>query len=159
MNELEINNDLDWRSSHLKSIFLNYKKAPRFEECFTKLESLYAIEHVLLVDLCLDHLKFWLDELGIQTRIIKLSDLSISGKKSDLILNICKYTGAHKYISGALGKDYLNIPSFHECGIELEFQQYRNPVYSQLWGEFKPYLSIVDFWMNTDQFELIWREC
>jgi hypothetical protein len=38
---------------------------------------------------------------------------------------------------------------FQENGISLKFHQYEHPVYPQLYGEFIPYLSIIDLLMNT----------
>lgn len=60
-----------------------------------------------------------------------------------------------KYLSGALGKGYLNESSFDQHQIQIKYQNYNHPVYQQLNGEFLPYMGIVDFWMNTHDIELI----
>src|ERR1035437_4150954 len=36
MMEIEIDNSQDWRKKHLNTIFMNYKKAARFEECYAR---------------------------------------------------------------------------------------------------------------------------
>jgi hypothetical protein len=154
----KINNEVDWRKDHLLSIYFNYGKAKRFRECYEKLTALYEKEYIHLSDLCWSHLLFWLKELKISTNVIRSSELNIQSKKSDLILDLCKHFEADRYLSGALGNDYLVEEDFKKAGIKIEYQNYQHPIYEQLWGDFLPYLSIVDFWMNSDQFDLIWGE-
>ncbi|MGG1552413.1 WbqC family protein [Paenibacillus ferrarius] len=158
LNQLEIDTSIDWKTAHLKAIYLNYKKAPKFNECYSKLESLYSTEHTYLSDLCYNQLLFWFKEFNITTRIVKSSELNIKSKKSDLILDLCKHYNSDVYISGTLGRDYIEISKFQEFGIEVIFQNYLHPVYPQLWGSFIPYMSVLDFWMNNDDYELIWRK-
>jgi hypothetical protein len=52
----------------------------------------------------------------------------------------------------------LEEDKFQQAGITIGCQDYRHPVYPQLWGEFLPYLSIVDFLMNTQEYWLITGE-
>lgn len=157
LNQIQVSDEIDWKKDHLKSIYLNYKKAPGFEGKYLALERLYSHEHIFLTDVCIEHTKFWMDQLGITTPIYRLSDLSIDSKKSDLILDICNHFKADLYISGALGKDYLDGAQFENAGIKIEYQNYQHPVYPQLWGGFLSHMSILDFWMNSDQYQLIWR--
>jgi hypothetical protein len=137
-----------WRAKHLRSIELNYRRAPYFKECFSKLECLINTPGNSIVELCWQQLLFWLDEFDIRTSIIRSSELSISSKKSDLVLDICRQFGAHNYLSGPMGKDYLDTNSFASHGIEIVYQNFVHPVYHQLWGDFEPYMCIVDYWMN-----------
>ena len=156
--KIEIDHKINWQKNHLKSIYLNYKKAPHYKEGYFKIEGLYNTDYELISELCWDHLGFWLKELGIEKRIVRSSELPITSKKSDLILDLCRYFQADRYISGALGRNYLEEVRFKEAGISIEYQDYQHPVYPQLWGEFLPYMSIVDFWMNTQAYWLITGE-
>jgi hypothetical protein len=155
LKDIEIDTRSHWEQDHLKAIYLNYKKAPRFNECYPKLETLYQKEYVFLAELCWDHLVFWLKELGIAKRLLRSSQLPVASKKSDLILDLCRYFSADHYISGALGKNYLAENDFQNSGISIEYQHYAHPGYPQLWGEFIPNMGIIDFWMNSDKYWLI----
>lgn len=146
--DTQIDDGQPWRIKHLKSIEMNYRKASNFNENFHKLQSIILREENSLSEMCWYQLKFWLKELGINTKIVRASDLNLSSKKSDLVLDLCKELGAVKYISGAMGKNYLNEKEFADSGVQVEYQDLKHPVYPQLWGEFVPYLSVVDFWMN-----------
>jgi hypothetical protein len=46
------------------------------------------------------------------------------------------------------GRDYLQLERFEAAGIQVRFQEFVCPTYPQLWGEFVPNLSLIDFWMN-----------
>jgi len=112
-------------------------------------------DYEFLSDLCWEHLSFWLEELQIKTKIIRASQLPVKGYKSDLILQICKYCKADHYISGIHGKNYLEIDKFLSEGIIVEFQEFMHPQYPQLYGDFLPFMGIVDFCMNTHEVSLI----
>ncbi|NRF93668.1 WbqC family protein [Paenibacillus frigoriresistens] len=155
MVDLPIDFKQDWITKHLKSIYANYKKASRFELVYPKLEALYLQKNHNFADFCYHHLLFWVQELRINTQIIRSSELNINSKKSQLILDLCTILNANHYISGNLGKNYLQENDFLENNISIEYQDYKHPSYSQLWGEFLPYMSILDFWMNTDNIQLI----
>jgi hypothetical protein len=147
-----IDDSQPWRSKHLKSIEMNYRKAPRFEECFPKFRDLLNMPESNLATLCLHQLRFWLDELGINgTRIVRSSELPITSTKSDFVLDLCRYFGARQYLSGALGRDYLVDADFSKAGIAVEYQRFKCSVYPQLWGEFAPNLGVLDWWMNTSE--------
>jgi hypothetical protein len=144
----QIDDSQPWRTKHLKSIEMNYRKAPRFEECFPKIQALLTIPESNLADYCFYQLRFWLGELAIDTRIVRSSELPITSAKSDLVFDLCQHFGAQHYLSGALGRDYLVEEDFSKAGIVIEYQNFKPPVYPQLWGDFIPYLGILDWWMN-----------
>jgi len=158
IGDIRIDNSQIWKKKHLKNIFFNYKKAKFFEELYPKIELLFEEDFDLFSDLAYQHLVFWLNELNIQTKIVKSSTLDIETKKSDLVLDLCSKFSASKYLSGALGKDYLNEGDFVQRDIQIEYQNYSHPVYHQLNGDFLPNMGIVDFWMNTHDVELITGE-
>lgn len=155
MSEMMIDKNYNWRKKHLNAIFFAYKKSPNFEELYPELEKLYEQEYDNLVNLTWEHLHFWLDLLGIHTKIIKSSSLTVSSKKSDLVFDLCQTVNADYYISGAMGKNYLDTDKFSSSGIHVEFQEYKHPEYPQLYGEFIPNMGIVDFAMNTSDYSII----
>jgi hypothetical protein len=150
----KIDDSQPWRSKHLKSILMNYKKAAGFDERFPKIENLLSYQETNLADYCFHQLLFWLSELGITTPIVRSSELPISSTKSDLVLDLCSYHQAGQYLSGALGRDYLVEEDFRKTGITIEYQDFKSQHYAQLWGGFIPKLSVLDWWLNFGD-----REC
>lgn len=145
---MEINNNIDWRAKHWKSMYFAYKKAPFFDRYGNFFEELYQKDWHYLTDLNEYMLKYFLKELGINVKYYKASELSFQGYKSALVLDMCKKLGANLYIFGALGKDYAKEEEFAQEDIRIYFQDYKHPTYLQLYGDFSPYISIIDLLFN-----------
>lgn len=147
--EVEIDNTAPWREKHLKSLELNYRKTPFYEEIMEKLEKYYTGPvHNKLMDLCTDMLDCYKDFLQISTPVRFESELNIQGVRSERIVNICKALEANTYLSGSGAKAYLDEELFEREGLGLEYQHYKHPEYNQLHGEFQPYMAAVDLLFN-----------
>jgi len=147
-SEIEINNSTNWQKKHLRSISLNYKKSPYFENYIPFFEDVYSRKWEFLGDLNEYMLKWFLDELGIKVNFLNAKNFKFEGEKSSLILNMCKKLDASTYIFGTLGKDYANVHEFEKNNVKLIFQDYNHPKYSQLYSEFVSHLSIIDLLFN-----------
>jgi len=147
-SEIEINNSINWQKKHLRSISLNYKKSPYFENYIPFFEEVYSRKWEFLGDLNEYMLKWFLDELGIKVNFLNAKNFKFEGEKSSLILNMCKKLDASTYIFGTLGKDYANVHEFEKNNIKLIFQDYNHPKYSQLYNEFVSHLSVIDLLFN-----------
>ncbi len=147
-SEIEINNSINWQKKHLRSISLNYKKSPYFENYIPFFEDVYSRKWEFLGDLNEYMLKWFLDELGIKVNFLNAKNFKFQGEKSSLILNMCKKLDASTYIFGTLGKDYANVHEFEKNNIKLIFQDYNHPKYSQLYNEFVSHLSVIDLLFN-----------
>lgn len=138
-----------WRKKHQLSLMMNYAKSEHFGKYMPFFEGMYSREWESLAELNFFALKWLFGELGIKAKLIRASEIGGDfGKKSDLVLNICKELGADAYVSGTLGKDYLDVESFRKNGIEVVYQEYEHPEYGQLWGPFEPCMSVVDLIFN-----------
>ena len=138
-----------WHAKHIKSIMFAYKKAPFFEKYFDGLSNILNKRHIFLTDLNTDILRFMLECLNMTVPIVKASDYNFVGSKSDLVLDMCVKLGAAKYIFGAQGANYADIQAFTDQGIEVYFQNYQHPVYSQLHGAYIPFMSTLDLLFNA----------
>jgi len=158
IHDIEINNNVDWRSKHWKSIYLNYKKSPYFNRFSDFFEDLYKGEWIKLYDLLDYTMSFFIKELKIDTKIYIQSKLNITTKKQLLILDLCKHFNAKIFVFGALGKDYADSELFETNGIKILFQDYKHPAYHQLWGGgFISNMSIIDLLFNEGErsFEIL----
>lgn len=138
-----------WKEKHIKTIELNYKKAPYFKEIlniFTRILekdlSFVNLNIELITEIC--------SYMEIKTKCIRLSDiLSDFGNKTNLIIDIGKSLNSNIYLSGTGGgKDYNDEDLLKTAGISLIYSDFRHPEYSQLWGDFLPNLSILDVLLN-----------
>lgn len=151
INLTEIDYNRDWITKHLRSIYINYKKSKNFDYLYPKIENLYSNKFKTISELCFYQLNFFLEEMDYSTKIVKASDLVLKNKKSDLVLEICQIFNANIYISGIMGKSYLNESTFEKNGIDIIYQNFEHPIYDQLYGDFIPNLSIIDFLMNNSK--------
>ena len=131
----------EWMKSHPKTIQYAYHKAPNFFEYFPKIQSAYDICGLIhgfsfqtwatpepsLADYCWKQLEVWREIFGLTNTIVKASQLGVTEKGSDLVLEICKKLEATEYYSGVMGKEYLDEAKFTEAGIRVVYQDYQPP--------------------------------
>lgn len=150
-NQILINNSLPWKRKHLKSIEMNYKNTKYFENYIDIFREIYIKDWVYLSDLNLYILKTFLKILKINKDIITLSELNLEGKKSELIINMCKKLNANIFIFGQQGINYADIEKFKKNNINIVFQNYKHPTYQQTGKKFKSHLSVIDLIFNCGE--------
>lgn len=148
INEVMIDNSLNWQRKHLLSIEQNYGRALYFDEYKDFFLQLYNRDWQRLVELNTELIRCLSSSLGIKTRIIEASSLNISGSSTDLLLAICKEVGAKIYISGRFGRDYLDESKFAQEGIKIVYQEFHHPEYKQVFETFIPDMSALDLLFN-----------
>ncbi|MBI3553508.1 MAG: WbqC family protein [Elusimicrobia bacterium] len=146
--QIEIHNELPWARKHWKSIQANYRQAPYFKQYADFFEQTYSRPWTLLADLDLCMLEWFLKALGIKTEVVRAGAYEFKGAKSELVIDMCVQLKAKVYIFGTLGKDYADVEAFKRAGVVPIFQDYRHPVYRQLHGGFRPYMSVIDLLFN-----------
>lgn len=151
--EVEIRDPLFTRN-HVRAIELAYRRAPYFERYFISLAQLIEAHACgLLVDLNAAILCWLLERLAIRTRWIMASSLRQTGKRTELLANICNAVGATEYISPLGSAEYLLSEQdiLRRNGVEIFFQNYQHPEYHQLFSPFLPYASVIDVLFNEGE--------
>lgn len=159
INRIEINNSVPWVSKLLKTLFFNYQKAPFFKEVYRFIEEVFKHrEYLLLSELTTEIILSIAIKLGIATDIQRSSSLGINeGGRDGKLANICQKLECSTYLSPRGSSAYIELEKtggiFAEQGIELKYQNYAHPVYSQRFGDFIPYMSIIDllFYVGFDE--------
>ena len=139
----------NWRDKQIKTLNMNYKRTPFYSEIIPLVQA--SIETATsLIELNIGLIEGIANYLKIDTKRLRLSEILTSyGQKTDLIVDICKAVGADIYLSGTGGgRDYNDEKLLARNGITLAYSDFIHPVYSQLWGEFTPGLSILDLLFN-----------
>jgi len=137
-----------WRKKHWATLRMNYARAPHFAAYAPAYEALYAREWPGFMPFVRAMLEQQLRDLEIATPLVYSSELSVGGTKSELVLNLCRHTAATVYLSGALGRDYLDAASFAAAGIEVRYQDYAHPTYAQVWPGFESHICVLDLLFN-----------
>lgn len=147
--DVEINDTTSWRDKHIKTLKQNYAKAPFFKKYSADLLSIISdMKYKRLVSLSMDILVWLLHVLGIKTPFVLSSELGIFGDKITRLIDIIKHFGGDTFVEGSMGKRYINEADFSSAGVSVVYQDYKHPVYPQLYGEFVSHLSILDLLFN-----------
>lgn len=149
INEVRIDNKVNWRKKNLASIRHNYSRAPFFRDYIHIFEDAYSRDWEYLVDIDVHFILKLSESLGLGGRkIVRSSGLDITGDRIQRLINICRLFEGDTFYEGAAGMNYIDQASWTEHGIRVEFQDYAHPVYRQLYGEFVPHLSVIDLIFN-----------
>lgn len=143
-----------WRD-HLRSVEVNYRRAPFFDRYFESMSQRIRSESndLSLAQLTIGMLLWFAEVIGIQTATVRASGLSLQGKRSSLLAGICTSVGATDYLSPLGSADYLlsELATFSERGIAVTFQNYEHPVYQQQFPPFEPYACVLDLLFNEGE--------
>lgn len=149
ISEVKIDNQTNWRKKHFFSIRQNYSKSPFFKKYIGIFEEAYSREWEYLIDIDIHFMTALAEPLGMRgKKIVRSSALNVGGDRLGRLINICKLFNADTFYEGAAGKDYIDDNVFAEHGIKIEYQDYQHPIYKQLYGDFIPYLSVIDLIFN-----------
>lgn len=158
INEIRLNNDLNWREKHLKAIEFNYRNAPYFNEFYETLKELYNTKYEFLEDLNINFIKTIAKFLNINTKFLVSSDLKSDGAKTDRLISVInnlKNNDKCDYLTVPGTKDYIEPIKFEEKHIKLFWYYFIHPKYPQLFGDFCPYMSIIDLILNVGNKEAL----
>lgn len=148
LNEVKISYETNWQNKHRRSIELNYRKAPYFEKYWKDIDKILETKWERLIDLNFALIEYLMTQLDITTETMKSSTMEIGTIGSQRLLDICKKLQATTYISGEMGKDYLDETIFEDNKIKVIYENFQHPVYNQIHGKFIPNMSIIDLLFN-----------
>ena len=150
----------NWRNKHLRTIRMNYSRAPFLGKYSALLDEIYSREDKLLADFTCATTEKLARALGItETKFMRSSELGVEGTKTDRLLSVLKRIGATRYISGPSARSYLDEDALEREGIVVEYMTYDYPDYPQGPGGFEGRVSILDLLLNVGDRspEYIWE--
>jgi hypothetical protein len=138
-----------WRRRLLGTLASLYGRAPRYKQHAPEIAAIVESSYATLSSLDVASWAPALRALGVRCEFVYASALPVSGKGPQLLLDICRHLGADVYLSGAFGREYIEVAEFQAAGVEVEFHAYRYPSYPQCGGAFVPFLSYLDMLFNV----------
>lgn len=144
--------NMPWNKSMLRYIKSHYEKSPHFNEYFQELEGVIDNSDTNLITLNMKLIKFFANKFGLEREFVLASELGLKPAfydhqqtdPSEDLAKISEAVEADVYLSGAGGKNYISSSPFESRGIELKFQDYHHPVYTQSHPGFLPNLASLD---------------
>ena len=151
INEVICHEESSWRGDHLNRLKQAYQKAPYFTEMIDIAADIYSSSSEYLANVTITAINKICEyyELNKNTQFYRSSELEIDGKGTQRLFDIAAYFGADTYLTGMGALKYFDYDYFISRGVNVEFIHYAKSSYPQLYGEFNPYISILDLIANT----------
>lgn len=151
INETKINNSEKWQKRQWNTILQFYQKTEHFNKYADDIQNIIVkTQWDKLIDLNIAFMKYFLEILSIDTKIVFSSELPIileEGNKMDNLINICNTVEATHLLTG-FGTDYFEKDKFIKNNIQHHELEYNHPSYTQRYNEFISHLSILDLIFN-----------
>jgi hypothetical protein len=148
IKDVRIDNVIPWQKKHLESIRQSYCGALFFEPLFSRLSDIIQKHFVFLLDLNLELIGWITGYLGITTPTACSSALGVDGSGTERLIGIVRRLEGTALYEGAAGRSYIDENLFSDAALSITYQDYEHPEYTQLHGNFIPYLSAVDLLFN-----------
>jgi hypothetical protein len=145
--------DPGFARKHLRAIEMNYRKAPCFERYFPEFRDILREAPGRLAELN-RRLILWLaSRMGVEADFRTSSEMGAEGRRSRLLVGLCRQVDSRRYLSPAGARDYLQEDRavFRDAGIRVWLQQYEHPEYRQVYAPFLPQASALDLLFNEGE--------
>lgn len=139
----------DWRTLHTMILHNTYRDAPFFDEMSSLVDDIYSLKTDRLSELNIYTIEKIAQYFNISPVFIRSSELDIHSQSSEKVLETVIKLNGTVYITGHGALKYLDYDLFEKQGIRVEYIDYRCTPYRQLFGEFTPYVSVLDLIANT----------
>jgi hypothetical protein len=116
---------------HFQTLRHRYARSPGWPEWRGRLEPILCRRWEKLGDLCRATMELSLGALGVERKLESSAALRIVGTRTGRLVNLVQAVGGTRYLSGAGGRDYLDVALFERAGIEVAFQEFAHPVWRQ----------------------------
>jgi hypothetical protein len=148
INQVRICREGRWPRKHFQSLKTAYAHAPYLEDHLAFLEDIFTSPIERLIDLNLAVIRYLMDSLRINTRLVLLSELGIAARGTQLLIEISRALGASTFLASGQARKHLDAQIFSANNIKLSSFAYEAPIYPQLWGDFLANLSTFDLLLN-----------
>jgi hypothetical protein len=149
IQEVSINNKVQWQHKHRQAIISNYTKAPHYELLEPFFEEIFSLSWEIISQLNIEAVRRLTGILGLDTPLYIASEIGAFPEDPDeRLIAITRHFGAETYLAGGGGRGYMDLNKYDKAGVQVVFQDFRHPVYDQLFGEFEPFMSVIDLIFN-----------
>ncbi len=148
IREVRISPDPHWKRKLIRTLMMNYKRAPRYEEAMELLAPLIESDLDLVADYNINAIAKISAAIGLRARFVRQSNLETRQSSTDLLVEICRITQSDGYLAGGGATGYQENEKFAEAGLDLVEQRFE-PFRYRPGAGFLPGLSVIDFLMHS----------
>lgn len=148
INDVQIDNSVPWRAKLARTLEMNYRKAPRFEEAIEILRSLIESEARKISDFNIAAIQKLADVFGLVCEFRRQSEMAAEGSGTELLAKLTRGANCAIYMCGGGAAEYQQDELFPNFGIELRYQVFEPQPYGNP-ETFVPGLSVIDYLMHA----------
>lgn len=139
-----------WREAMVRTVEVNYRRAPHFAEAFELLVPLIRNPEPSVALYNGAALTALIVALGLAGEpLCWASTMASTATGTQRLISLTQALGGSTYMCGGGAEGYQEDEEFARAGIELLYQRYSHPVYPQQGAQtFEPGLSIIDALAN-----------
>lgn len=150
IQEVKIQPDARFAETALKTLEHAYSRAPYFDQVMERVTRAFDCEKESLCELNITLIQEFCDLIGLEVDLVRSSATPVFSSKAARLADLCVVHGAERYLATPGSFDYLDGDSaLAEAGIALSCFTYTHPEWPQLHGDFEPYMSALDLFMNA----------
>lgn len=151
LKDIAFNQKMSWRDKCFRTIEVEYKKSPFYQEVIDVIHPLLMNKEENLATYNIHAITKISSVLGVEDKkLLRSSALNYEGDANEMLVSLCCDVDANVYMCGGGADSYQDEAVFQKAGIELRYQSFEHPVYEQRKaGEFISGLSIIDALMNV----------
>jgi hypothetical protein len=146
IRDAEIVRESSWVRKHLGTLLQAYNRAPFYKTIIPQIEQVYRQEYRFLADFNVALIEAVSRIIGLECQYHRASErVSSEKRKTEMIVQVCQAFECHRYLTGLGGSlDFLEPQLFHDAGIELVYQKFKQPTYEHPSGVYLEGMSILD---------------
>ena len=148
INQVRTKDELKWKEKHLKTIEMNYSRAKYLNYVFPKFKDIIMSDYSTLSEMNININRFICEGFGLKTKFTLSSELETETSREERVIDICLALGGTTYLSGNGARTYQKTENFNKRGLELRYTDYKAINYDQLWNDFLPNMSVLDYVFN-----------
>jgi len=142
IKDLEATN-ADWRNSHRSLLVQSLRGNAICDEALNCFDM--ACKEKSVVDLLIASAELQSIAVSATPPVIhRSSEMGISGKGWQRVLDLVLAVGGTEYITGHGAQYYLDHEAFHQAGVEVRYMTYNAKPWPQRFGVFSPYVTGLD---------------
>jgi len=144
IREVLIDDSQRWREKLLRTLEINYRRHAPYDVAMSLLRPLIERPESNLAEFNMHAIHAISEALGIGGRFLRQSQLSATGKATELVVNLVKAVDATGYLAGGGASGYQENELFERHGLRLVQQNFEDRPYGPA-EQFLPGLSIIDY--------------
>lgn len=150
INAVRTRDELKWKDKQLKTIEMNYGKAPYFAEIFPQFKELLLKDYTDIAQMNIAINTWIAKSFGMKAEFYRSSQMNIDSVREERVIDICVALGGDTYISGHGASVYQEEEHFTDRGVKLLYTDYEPIEYKQLWPKagFLHNMSVLDYIFN-----------